>query len=302
MNQLEKKFGKYAIKNLSLILVGCYAVGYILDMMDKSGLIMNYLTLNPYEIFMHGQVWRIVTWILIPPESFGVLTVISLFFYYSIGRTLERTWGDWLYNVYIFSGMIFTFIAVTLIYVYYMIVGGDTLSIQLVTGYGTTVTSFAGYMSYVSRVCISTYYVNMSIFLAFAATFPDIQVLLMFVIPVKVKYLGYVYAALLAYECFASNSVSRVIIIASLLNFVVFYLLQRRKFKGSPRARVKQAVRRHEFKQEFKRETSGISKHKCAICGRTEKDGADLEFRFCSKCNGNYEYCREHLFSHKHVE
>ena len=44
-----------------------------------------------------------------------------------------------------------------------------------------------------------------------------------------------------------------------------------------------------------------IAKHKCAICGRTEHDGDDIEFRYCSRCVGNYEYCLEHLYTHTHV-
>lgn len=311
MSELERKFGKYAIKNLSMILVGCYALGYIIQAIDSQNVLINYMTLNPYAIFMKGQVWRLFSWILIPPDQFSLLTIITLIFYYSIGKTLERTWGDWLYNVYIFSGMFFTFIAVSLIFVYYLL-RYNQLSIPFETmpgvlevfgisnTYGTQ-NALEYLMLGVSRG-VSTYYINMSIFLAFAATFPEIQILLMFVIPIKMKYMGIAYAALLIYECVVGSAAMRVIIVASLLNFIVFYLIQRRRLHGSMRARVKQAARRHEFKQEYHREASAISKHKCAICGRTEADGADLEFRFCSKCNGNYEYCKDHLFTHKHVE
>lgn len=291
MSKFESKFGKYAIKNLSLILVICYAVGYLISMIRPLEPVLSFLTLNPYAI-CHGQVWRLVTWVLIPPYSFDLLTLVTLFFYYSIGRALERAWGDFRYNIYIFSGMLFTVVGSFLIWGYYAL---------------TTPNMTADQMSYLMQLVsmyFSTYYVNMSIFLAFSTTFPDVRVLLMFLIPVKVKWLGYVYGALLIYEFIFSSGVLRVVIAVSLLNFVLFFFLQRKNRFGSPQMRVKQAARRREFNNEVKRETKApsISKHKCAICGRTEMDSPDLEFRFCSKCNGNYEYCSDHLFSHKHVE
>ena len=43
------------------------------------------------------------------------------------------------------------------------------------------------------------------------------------------------------------------------------------------------------------------ARHKCAVCGRTELDAPDLEFRYCSKCAGDHEYCSEHLYTHTHV-
>lgn len=291
MSKFERKFGKYAIKNLSLILVICYAVGYLISMIRPLEPVLSFLTLNPYAI-CHGQVWRLVTWVLIPPYSFDLLTLVTLFFYYSIGRALERAWGDYRYNIYIFSGMLFTVVGSFVIWGYYAL---------------TTPNMTAEQMSYLMQLVsmyFSTYFVNMSIFLAFSTTFPDVRVLLMFLIPVKVKWLGYVYGALLIYEFIFSSGVLRVVIAVSLLNFVLFFFLQRKNRFGSPQMRVKQAARRREFNNEVKNETKAhsISKHKCAICGRTEMDNPDLEFRFCSKCNGNYEYCSDHLFSHKHVE
>ena len=107
INKLEKKFGKYAIPNISLYLILCYGCGYLLKMINPA--FLNFLSLNPYAI-LHGQIWRIFTWILIPPESLSIFTVIMLFFYYSIGTSLERTWGTFYYNLYLFMGMIFTVI------------------------------------------------------------------------------------------------------------------------------------------------------------------------------------------------
>ena len=107
MSKFEKKFGKYAISNLSLILILCYVVGYVIQLINSDFLL--YLTLNPYAI-LHGQVWRLFTWIIVPPSSLDPFTIIMLLFYYNIGTTLERTWGVYRYNVYILSGMLFTVI------------------------------------------------------------------------------------------------------------------------------------------------------------------------------------------------
>ena len=184
MSNFEKKFGKYAIKNLSLTLIMCYAAGYLIEMVLPG--LFYFLTLNPYAI-IHGQVWRLVTWILIPPDSSNLFFVLlMLYFYYSLGTSLERTWGTYRYNVYIFSGMLFTIIGSFLMMGYcYLVRPADMVA------YGPSV-----FFSAVSPL-FSTYYVNMSIFLAFAATFPEVQVLLMFIIPIKVKVLGIIYGVML---------------------------------------------------------------------------------------------------------
>jgi len=282
MSNFEKRFGKYAIRNLSLVLVLCYVAGYIIEFFNSS--FLEYLTLNPYEI-LHGQIWRLFTWIIIPPSSLNWFTIIMLLFYYNIGNTLENTWGTYRYNVYLLSGMVFTIVG-SFLWMgvqYLMEGGGGTVAYMLLFAHN-------------SRF-FSTYYINMSIFLAFASTFPDMQVLLMFVIPVKVKWMGILYGVLLIYDFFMGSIVIKFAIGSSLLNFVIFFVTSRNHIHMSP----KQIRRRAEFRHDV-RKNSKITKHKCAICGQTEDDDPDLEFRFCSKCNGNYEYCQQHLFTHTHVK
>ena len=282
MSKWEKKFGKYAIRNLPLILILCYVVGYVIELSNSAFLL--YLTLDPYAI-LHGQIWRIFTWIIIPPSQLGLFTIIMLLFYYNLGTSLERTWGTWRFNVYLLSGMLFTVIGSFVWFgVNYLLNGG--MEPQL-----------AAAVSSIASMYFSTYYINMSIFLAFAATFPNVQVLLMFVIPVKVKWLGIIYGAILAWEfVFAGNMVVRIAIGSSLLNFVIFFFTTRGHIHMSPR----QVKRRVEFRQEI-RKSPKVTSHKCAICGRTDEDDPALEFRFCSKCSGNHEYCQDHLFTHSHV-
>ena len=296
LNNLERKIGKYAIRNLSLYIIIAYAIGYVLAIIDR----MDIFSLNPYYILNRFQIWRLITWILVPPTDIEsmrgmdfIFTIIMLYFYYQIGKALERTWGAFRYNVYIFSGIIFTVIgAIVLYFISTANAGGDE---TLLMAAGTMISQ--GF---------STYYINLSIFLAFAATYPNIQILLFFVIPVRMKWMAYVYVAINVYQFIFSGTAGRIAIVMSLLNFIVFFFATRNYKKVS----FKDMYRRREYRSSVAsgRTAAGpsgasgsITKHKCAICGRTEKDGDDLEFRFCSKCNGNYEYCNDHLFTHKHI-
>lgn len=103
LNKMERRFGRYALTNLSLYIVLTYAAGYLLYMITPQ--VLTYMTLEPAMI-LRGQVWRIVSWLLIPPSTQNIFFIlITLMFYYSIGTSLERTWGAFRYNVYIFSGI-----------------------------------------------------------------------------------------------------------------------------------------------------------------------------------------------------
>ena len=274
MGSFERKFGKYAIPNLSLLLIICYAFGYLIQRVNPG--FIYYLTLN-----------------LVPPDPGSNLffVAIMLYFYYSIGTQLERTWGTYFFNVYIFGGFAFTILGA------FLLMGCCYLfRAEQIAFYGE-----AQFFQLTSLYTFSTYYVNMSIFLAYAATFPDMQVLLMFIFPIRVKWLGIIYGAMLAFECVTGGFYQWFAIGASLLNFVVFFFMTKKRLLPNPR----QQIRRMRFTREARRGErpyGGISKHKCAICGRTEVTHPELSFRFCSKCRGNYEYCQDHLFTHRHVE
>lgn len=301
MNWFEKKFGKYAIDNLPLMMIICYGFGYVLQYVNAS--FLNYLTLNPYAI-VHGQVWRLVTWVLVPPDSTNVfLVLVAMLFYYSIGTSLERTWGKVAFNEYIFLGLLFTVAgAFVMMGVSYLV-------------YGSVLESAAvQYFDAVSQ-CFSTYYVSMSIFLAYAATFPDAVVLFMFILPVKVKWLGILYAVLLGIDFVRAAAGGGfyicIAMLASLLNFAVYYFRSR----DLKRFRPKEVKRRTDFRRAVQgtgqhrgapapagKMRQRSARHRCAICGRTELDDPTLEFRYCSKCDGNYEFCQDHLFSHVHAK
>lgn len=272
LNKLERKFGRFAIHNLTMYLIGGYVIGYGIYYLMPN--LLNWLTLEPGMI-LHGQVWRIVSWVLIPPSGNILTIIIMMMLYYSLGNALERTWGAFRYNVYIFSGILFTVIGA---FILYFITGG-----------------FIGL-----GIFFSTYYINMSIFLAFAASYPDMELLLYFILPIKIKWMALVYAVMILYTMVRGNIAVRVAIVASLLNFVIFFFSSRNMKPYSPKER----ARKTKFKQQSRPHMTypGGARHRCAVCGRTELDDPTLEFRFCSKCNGNYEYCQDHLFTHQHVK
>lgn len=274
MDKMERKFGQYAVPNLTQFIILTYVVGYVIYFLTPN--ILNYLTLEPYYI-VRGEVWRIVTWLLLPPKKPGLFTIIMLLFYYSIGTTLERTWGEFRYNVYIFGGILITMIGA---FIYY--------GIKILTG--TQMYAMGGNFS--------TYYISLSIFLGFAASYPNMKILLYFIIPLRIKWLAYLEAAFLAVSLLTGSWGTRVVIICSLMNFIIFFLSTRNMQRYQP----KELHRRRVYTQAVHKSQMNVTKHKCAICGRTEQDGDHLEFRFCSKCNGNYEYCQDHLFTHEHVK
>ena len=282
IDKLERKFGRFGIPNLTIYMIVCYVIGYALMIVNPG--ILNWLSLEPAYI-LRGQVWRLVTWVLYPPSTSGVLwfAIAVLFFYYPIGTSLERTIGTFKYTLYILSGVIFTILGA---FILYFLLGANVL---------------------VGNV-FSTYYISLSTFLAYAMCYPDMQVLLMFIIPVKMKWMAIFYVVIVVYEMIqyvmAGAWYLVIPIVASLLNFIIFYF----GTKDFSRYNPKEIHRRNEFRRamepqgRMKSGSGSVTKHKCAICGRTELDDPNLEFRFCSRCNGNYEYCQDHLFTHTHVK
>ena len=237
LDKLERRFGRFAIHNLMYYIIILYVVGLVIQLFAPS-FYYQYLSLDVGAI-LHGQIWRVVTFIIQPPQSSYIFMVFALYLYYMLGRELERTWGAFRFNLYFFAGMLFHVIA-----------------------------AFAAYFITGVSFPLGTWYLNMSLFLAFAAIYPDMQFYLFFMM--------------------------------SILNFVIFFLGSRNMQRFSP----KQQRRKRQFQQKIRPENhyAGGARHRCAVCGRTELDDPTLEFRYCSKCNGNYEYCQDHLFTHIHVQ
>lgn len=330
-DKLERKLGRFAIRNLMWYIIAIYAVGFLVQTFWPD-VYANYLSLD-ISMVMKGQVWRLITFIIQPPNSSLFWLLISLYFYYFIGTSLERAWGSFKFNVYYFSGIIFTVIAAFVIYFAF-----DGLVFPM-----------------------SIYYINMALFLAFAVMYSDVQFLVLFIIPVKAKWLAYFDGGIIlaqivfgyAWQLLPDNiwyglwsigivphPVYATEALVSILNFIVFMVISRVRFKSKTQRNFHDAYKQAEKMQKqrekearkknstfrtggsaeydssdnagapkagtasrgsFKTSVRSGPIHRCAVCGRTELDNPELEFRFCSKCYSNYEYCSEHLYTHRHV-
>ena len=290
LDKLERKFGRYAIHNLMYYIIILYALGYVIVTFVPQ-FYVQYLSLDPTMI-LRGQIWRIITFIIYPPDTGLFYFLLSMYLYYSIGKILEAQWGAFRFNLYFFTGV--------LLHVAAAFIACYVFGANIGPAFGT-------------------YYLNYSLFFAFAATYPDMQFLLFFIIPIKAKWLGIIngiyFGATILAGFFASYLPANVLIgllragivahpaysvmaLVSLGNFLIFFFGMRNMRRYNP----KEIYRRRTYAKSVKQGQKNATTHKCAICGRTEKDGDDLVFRFCSKCNGNYEYCQDHLFTHEHVK
>ena len=222
------------------------------------------------DLILHGQVWRLVTFIMFPFSTSLLSFMLFAFVYYSIGNALERAWGVFRFNLYIYVGLLGHIIGAILIYFAF------------------------GLNMYI----LNTGYLNTSLFLALAMTYPEMQFYLMFLIPIKAKWMALVSIAYLVYSLIVGSVSTRIMIIMSLLNFILFAALMFKNSRFNPR----DLGRRVQFRQKMQAAPSGRQLHKCTVCGRTDADYPDLEFRYCSKCAGAHEYCMEHLYTHVHIQ
>ena len=276
--KLERNFGKYSIKNLMNYLVVFYVVGFVISLMNPY-LYYEYMALDIGQI-LKGQVWRLITWLAYPPSSSIIFGLFMIITYYSLGIILENVWGSFKFNVFMFMGCLFHIIGALIIYVF-----------GIKTGMGEDI---YGYLTPDN--------LNLSIFLAFALTFPEMEFRLYFAIPVKAKYLAFFYILLEAYSFMVGSLSSKVTIALSLLNFIIFYFISRRKNIISDVNNIQRKAKGSIKIRPVHAESVNISRHKCAVCGKTEKDDENMEFRYCSKCKDGLEYCMDHLYTHEHVE
>ena len=271
---------RFGIPNLMrVIVIGNVAV-YVLMLLTQANNAnaLSFLTFN-LNALLHGEVWRLVTFVFVPAYSSPFALLISLYFYYWIGSTLERQWGTAKFNLYYISGALLTVLGVVLA--------------SLITGNPYLTAAGTGY-------------VNLSMFFAFAFLVPDTTVLLFFILPVKMKWLAYLDGALFAFDIIkaigAHNWAGVVLPIVALLNFAVFiwpevhYLKERAKYQNSR----KTVQFRQAQQQQAKQAQQQGYRHKCAVCGRTDTDYPDLQFRYCSKCVGYHCFCQDHIFNHVH--
>lgn len=253
--RLERRIGRYAIPNLILYVVAGMGMVWLLSMTRPD--VIGRLQLD-MDAVRAGQVWRLVTFLFIPiGSSYWVL--INLYFAWWIGSSLEQHWGAFKFNAYYIMGMLGTIVAAA--------VAGPQ----------------------------SNTWLDASLFLAFATTFPEVQILLFFILPIRVKWLGILAALPILYFLAVGDWGTRAAIIAALGNYLVFFgghwadVLRQRNV----------IVRQRAKRETFKGNEPVFGHRVCAICGKREADGADIRVCSCEKCGGKPRtLCLEHARNH----
>ena len=271
----HKRFG---IPRLMLIIVIVSAAVYLIHMMDSTMTLLSLLAFYPAAI-LRGEVWRLFTWIFIPLYDNVLFTALMLYFYYFIGSTLEREWGMPKFTIYYLFGILLNIV------------------------YGFACTYISGYVPF-----LTPGFLNLSMFFAFAALFPDQRIMLFFIIPVKIKWLALIDAAFFVYSIVVvlvtGHIIDALLPLIALLNFFLICGYDLRRYLRPIKARSSpQAINFKKAAKRAQREQSGTEyRRKCAVCGRTDTAFPDLEFRYCSRCNGYHCFCIEHINNHVHFE
>ena len=267
LNHFCYKHPRFGIPNLMNYIVIGSVVVYLLNMFSN-GTFSSLLYFSLPHI-LQGQVWRLISFVFMPLDSRLLWFALSTYLYWMIGSTLEREWGSTKFTLFYIMGVVLNIL------------------LGFVTGTATMT------------------YVNLSMFFAFATLYPNTQFLIFFIIPVKVKWLAWLDAALFAWSIFqylfSGIPLLALIPVIAILNYFLFFSADFARLFG----RVKHQTSRQtiNFKQAQKkaRETKGYI-HKCAVCGITDEMDSSMEFRYCSKCNGYHCYCMNHINNHVHIE
>ena len=263
IHHLERRFGNLAIPGLLRIVVVFNALVYLL--LQTRPELVDMLTLRPDRI-MAGEVWRLVTYVFIPPVvASGTFSVLWVFFYLSLlwlfGDGLEQAWGSFKLNLYYLLGM-----------------AGTTVS-ALVLGSPDATGVF----------------LNLSLFFAFATLFPNYPFMLFFVLSVRVKWIALISLFLVLMRLVDGSMLERLIIVVSLANYLLFF---GREWVRLWREQGRVAARQQKFQMAVKPEEDAALHH-CKICGRTEVTAPDYEFRVAAD---GEEYCQLHLPSRRGAE
>ena len=278
MKKLNKKIDmfcykhpRFGVPNLMLYIVVVSLAVWLLSTMDSSQTLLSFLVFSPERI-LRGEVWRLVTFVFIP-QSLSIWELLFFYFYYWIGNVLEKEWGTPRFNIFIISGILLTAI------------------------YG-----FVIYFATGASVPVSTYYIYLSMFFSFATLFPDVQVLFMFIIPIKIKWLAYLDALYFVIAILTTQFPFNLLPVVAILNYIVFFGADLISSLRSNKARFnKTTVNFNREKQKIKYEQKNASyTRKCAVCGRTDTEFPNLEFRYCSRCAGYHCFCQDHINSHIH--
>ena len=272
------KHPRFGIPNLMKFIVIGNVLIYFLDMFSNG--YASWLFMFHPSAILHGQVWRIITFLFVPVSGYSSSDMFSILwfamttlFYYYIGNALERQWGSTRFTVFYFLGAI----------------------LNLIIGFAF-------------QTSVTMYYVNMSMFFSFATLYPEMQVLLYGILPLKVKWLAWLDAALFLFDIIRYLMLGAwgyaLIPVVAILNYFLFFwddlmnIVRRKTGRMAYQARP-QTINFKKAQKEVQQRKGYL--HKCAVCGITDADDPNMEFRYCSKCEGDYEYCQDHLYTHKHV-
>ncbi len=286
LNKLERKFGRYAVRDLMKYISILYIVGVAVQLFAP-GIYFQYLSLDAEKI-CQGQIWRIATFLIYPPiggawigmggSLAGALNlgfdlffnVLIIYCYRNLGAVLERMWGSFRFNLYIVVGVV-----------------------------GHVLASLIIYLVFHDVYIMTTEYLNFSLFLVIALLFPETSFYIYGLLPIKAKWLALFDCLLYGYIIVFGGAADRIAVIISLLNVILFLGMT-----GSTKYSPKEIKRKQQFKSKVNQavhEVERNGRHRCAVCGRTELDNPELTFRYCSKCEGDLEYCQDHLYTHQHV-
>jgi membrane associated rhomboid family serine protease len=284
----------FGIPNLMLFITLANAVVYVMSIFDGSNILFQVLCFNRTAI-LHGQIWRLVTFVFTSVFAYGnaAFVVIGLICYYTLGRAIEKTWGTLRFNLFYLTGIL-------LMDLFAMIFGGLTFNYA-----GFTLTADVFYLNMGSSL-------NLSLFIAYATLYPNSQFLLFYIIPVRAWIFSLLYLGITLYEIirytFELNAFPHSLIsLVALLNYFLFFgkdvlnvfpFLNRRRVPKVKTQKPKQSVQYKTVPFPQKADFN----HRCTVCGRTDVTDPELEFRYCSRCNGYYCYCEEHISSHTHVQ
>ncbi len=262
------------VRNLMLYIAVANILVCVVDAIDPSHALYRILSFSTAAI-RRGQVWRLFTYVFL--SGYGpVLLLLTMFLYYRIGQIIESRCGTLKFNCYYLAGVLII----------------DILA--LFTNWQPSVDTF-----------------HYSLLLVYATLCPEDQLLFMFVIPIRMKYLALVYAFLVALQLLQGNFFP----LCAILNYLIFFgadipnlipsfgrfhhvLSREEKRRSSPHAAPSPQWAEHYRSRDGKKPY----RHKCTVCGRTDVDFPELEFRYCSRCNGYYCYCIDHINNHAHIQ
>ena len=267
INKLERKFGRHYIHNLMGIIIAGSAAVYIIDYVTNSRMLYSMLFLSP-QLIMQGQIWRLVTFVFTMNPGNIVFAAFTFYFYYLAGNALENEWGGFKFNLYYLFGML------------------ATIAVMFITGFPLADAS----------------YINLSLFLAYAKLYPDTEFLLFFFLPIKAKYLGYFNWALIIFGIGkGALNLSIPIILLNIIPIISYLIFFSKSNYREAKMRSSSVIRMKDYKKKINSVKKSYN-HKCTVCGITDLDDPDMEFRYCSRCNGKYAYCEKHILNHEHIK